>query len=99
MTILYVTYPGDATTRFDRDYYVRQHLPLVMRCWGPLGLEGCAAFWPAEDGGGTIAIAECRFRDEAAMRAALASPETPHVMADVIRFTDAKPAQSLAGSV
>ncbi len=29
------------------------------------------------------------------MRAALASPETPRVMADVARFTDAKPAQSV----
>ncbi len=38
MTTMYVTYPGDASTRFDRDYYVRHHVPLVMECWGPLGL-------------------------------------------------------------
>ncbi len=48
MTTMYVTYPGDASTRFDRDYYVRHHVPLVMECWGPLGLESCAAFWPAD---------------------------------------------------
>ena len=96
---MYVTYPGDAGTRFDRDYYVRQHLPLVMACWGPLGLESCAAFWPADIDAGTICICECRFHDEAAMRAALASPETPRVMADVPRFTDANPAQSLAGPI
>ena len=76
MIILYVTYPGDAATRFDRAYYVRHHLPLVMECWGPLGLESCEAFWPAGTGAGTIAIAECRFLDEAAMRTAFASPET-----------------------
>ncbi len=99
MTTIYVTYPGDAGTRFDRDYYVRKHLPLVMASWGPLGLESCAAFWPADLGTGTIAICECRFRDEAAMRAALASPETPRVMADIDQFTDAKPAQSLAGPI
>ncbi len=99
MTTMYVTYPGDAGTRFDRDYYVRHHLPLVMACWGPLGLESCAAFWPADTGAGTIAICECRFRDEAAMRAALASPETPRVMADVAHFTDAPPAQCVAGPV
>ena len=96
MMTMYVTYPGDAGTRFDRDYYVRHHLPLVMECWGQLGLESCAAFWPADFSLGTIAIAECRFRDEAAMRAALASPETPRVMADIAHFTDATPAQSLA---
>ena len=99
MITMYVTYPGDVGTRFDRDYYVRHHLLLVMECWGPLGLESCAAFWPADEGAGTIAIAECRFRDEASMRAALASPDTPRVMADVIRFTDARPAQSLSGPI
>ena len=96
MTTMYVTYPGDAGTRFDRHYYTNYHLPLVMACWGPLGLESCAAFWPADAGAGTIAIAQCRFRDEGAMRAALASPDTPRVMADVFRFTDAKPEQSFA---
>ena len=99
MTTLYVTYPGDAGTRFDRDYYVQHHLPLVMACWGPLGLESCAAFWPADAYAGTIAIAECRFRDEASMRTALAPPETLRVMADVPRFTEAKPAQSIAHTV
>ena len=99
MTTMYVTYPGDADTRFDRDYYLRQHLKLVMECWGPLGLESCAAFWPADAGADTICICECRFRDEAALRAALASPATPLVMADVACFTDATPTQSLAGPV
>ncbi len=99
MTTMYVTYSGDAGTRFDRDYYLRHHLPLVLQFWGPLGLQGCAAFWPADMEAGTICICECRFRDEASLRAALASPETPLVMADVARFTDAKPAQSLAGPV
>ncbi len=33
------------------------------------------------------------------MRAALASSETPRVLADVTRFTDAKPAQSVAQAV
>ena len=101
MTIMHVTYPGDTAMRFDRGYYVQHHLPLVMKCWGPLGLKSCAAFWPADAGVGTIAIAiaECRFRDEAAMRAALVSPETPRVMADVARFTDAIPVQSLEAPI
>ena len=99
MTTMYVTYAGDAATPFDRDYYVQHHLPLVMECWAPLGLESCSAFWPALLSEGTICICECRFRDEAAMRAALASPATPRMMADVARFTGAKPVQSLAGPV
>ena len=96
MTTMYVTYPGDASTRFDRDYYVHHHLPLVMQSWGQYGLEGAAAFFPPDNGAGTIAICICRFRDEAALRAALASPQSGPVMADVARFTDAAPAQSRA---
>ena len=97
--IMYVTYPGDADTRFDRDYYVAHHLPLVLECWGIYGLQSCAAFFPMGGGAGTIAICECRFRDEAALRTALGAPESPRVMADIANFTDVKPARSLAGLV
>ena len=95
MTVtVHVTYRGDAATRFDRDYYVAEHLPLVMRAWGPYGLLSCTALFPAAAEAGTLCIAECRFRDEAAPKFALAAPETAGVMADVDQFTDAKPEQT-----
>ncbi len=93
MTRVFVTYPGDAGTRFDRDYYVGTHLPLVLEAWRPYGLETVAAFFPSGNGVGTICICECVFRDDAALKAALASPQTGTVMADVPNFTDATPAQ------
>ena len=96
MTMLFVTYAGDAGTRFDRAYYVGTHLPLVMEAWGPYGLETIAAFFPADDGAGMIALCVCGFRDEAAISSALGSPQTERVMADVKHFTDAKPSQSRA---
>lgn len=99
MTTMFVTFPGDAGTRFDRDYYVRTHLPLVMEAWGGYGLESAEAFFPPSDGAGTIAVCLCRFRDEAALRAALASPQAGPVMDDVARFTDATPSQSRAAKV
>lgn len=97
--IIYVTYQGTAETRFDRDYYVREHLPLVTRSWAAYGLESVAAFFPAAPQTGTIAICECRFRDEAAVAAAFASPKAPAVMADVARFTDVAPSRSRAVSL
>lgn len=97
--IVYVTYRGAADTRFDRAYYIGQHLPLVMQSWGQYGLEGVTAFFPADDQPGTIAICECRFRDEAALQAAFASPETPAVMADLPQFTDVQPARVRAVSL
>lgn len=91
---LVVSYQGTSKTRFDRSYYVDVHLPLVMNAWGRYGLEKLAALFPAVEQPGTIALCECRFRDEAAIAAAFNAPETAAVMADVSRFTDATPARA-----
>ena len=96
METMFVTYAGDAGTRFDRDYYVANHLPLVLKAWGPYGLESAAAFFPVGNDAGIIALCVCVFQSRAARDAALHSPETPQVMADVPHFTDVKPAQSQA---
>ena len=96
MTTLLVTYAGAADTPFDRNYYVLSHLPLVQQAWAPHGLESIAAFFPAGDGAGTIAICVCGFRDEASLQAALHAPQTQSVMADVPRFTGIMPVQSRA---
>lgn len=89
--IVYVTYRGSATARFDRDYYGSNHLPLVMASWQQYGLESARAFYPPVAEEGTVAICECRFRDEASMTAAFTSSEAAAVMADVSRFTEIKP--------
>ncbi|WP_459623898.1 EthD family reductase [Burkholderia sp. 3C] len=89
--IVYVTYEGTPDSRFDRRYYVEQHLPLVMQAWQRHGLEGVTAFFPPLTHVGTLVICECRFRDAAAIDAAFGSPETPDVMADVPKFTDIRP--------
>lgn len=88
---VYVTYEGEPGARFDRAYYVGHHLPLVMRHWSHYGLTGVAAFFPAVERAGTLAICECRFRDEASVDAAFASPEASEVMADLPRFTEIAP--------
>ncbi len=93
---MYVTYAGDPGTKFDRDHWTDVHLPLVREAWGPHGLLSADGFFPSGDGGGLIAICPCVFRDEAAMAAALASPETERVMDDVRNVTDAAPARSRA---
>ena len=94
MTVVFITYSGDASGRFDRDYYRAQHLPLVMRCWERYGLQRLTALYPEAGDSGTVAVCLCEFRDDAAVKAAFDSPETPQVMADVKHFTDADPSQS-----
>mgnify|MGYP006174012857 CR=1 FL=1 len=85
--VTYVTYQGTSQDHFDRDYYVKVHLPLVMRAWRQYGLLSLKAFFPASGQEGTIAICECVFRDKDALEAAFASPELYAVMDDVPRFT------------
>ena len=93
MVTVYIAYPGDKDTPFDRAYYAAHHLPLVMECWKNYGLQGLAVFYPEQDGNGTIAICTCEFADDAAVGASFSSPRTPEVMQDIPNFTDARPTQ------
>ena len=93
MTTIFVMYAGDANTRFDREYYVHKHLPLVIEEWSAHGLLSVAAFFPAGPGEGTIAVCVCQFRDNAAVDASFDPPNSARVMADVPHFTDVKPSQ------
>ncbi|MBE7210214.1 MAG: EthD family reductase [Gluconacetobacter diazotrophicus] len=85
---IYATYQGDHDARFDRDYYVTRHLPLVLEAWRPYGLDSAEAFFPATTESGTIAITELRFRSQAAFDAAFAAPETGALIDDISAFTD-----------
>lgn len=90
---VYVTYQGTPQDRFDRGYYETSHLPLVTAAWQPYGLMRLTVFYPSVERAGTLAICECVFRDEAALTAALASPDMARVMADLPRFTDLQPSR------
>ena len=104
MTTLIVTYTGPKDARFDREYYRTHHLPLVRRTWGPHGMETISAIFPVDnqpDAGadtGVIAACLCGFRDDDALREALASPGTPKVMADLKNFTNMKSVQHVLRS-
>lgn len=89
--VIHVIYQGEPHDHFDRDYYVRVHLPLVMKAWSQYGLLSVNAFFPATAQRGTLVICECVFRDDDALDAAFASPEVSSVMADVPRFTALAP--------
>jgi uncharacterized protein (TIGR02118 family) len=95
MITMLVTYAGDEQTPFDRDHWINVHFPLVRDSWGPYGLVSAGGFFPQGDGAGLIAIGVVNFLDAAAMEAALNSPETARVMADVNIVTALKPQSSL----
>lgn len=90
MVRLFVTYAAGDGTRFDRDYYVATHLPLVEKEWGPAGLQTARAYFPAGDGP-DVAVAVLTFASDDAIAAALASSSVATVMGDVPNFTDITP--------
>ena len=97
--IMFVTYQGNAESRFDRTYYVERHLPMLRRLFGPLGMTSAQAFFPPVTETGTIAICECRYQDEAALKACFTSAGMPGLAADVGNFTDIMPVQVRANRV
>jgi len=90
MTILMVSYPQHDGARFDRDYYVSTHLPLVREKWSGHGLLSAGALLPNGDAS-VAGVALLEFSSDAAIDAALASPEAGPVFADLPNFTDIEP--------
>lgn len=39
MILITVMYPAGAETKFDLDYYLSKHIPLLKERWTPLGLS------------------------------------------------------------
>ena len=87
---LMVTYPANADTRFDHEYYRETHLPMVRDALSPLGLKDVTAFRPGADAP-HLAVAVLTFADAATRDAALGAPEAGPVFADIANFTDATP--------
>ena len=97
--ILTVLYPAHADARFDYDYYVDHHTPLVREVWSP---EDVTVYRGVAGVGGGEAphrlIAHIRFASNEALAAALAGERTPEVFADVAKFTDIQPVALVTSS-
>ncbi len=90
MATLIVSYPTHAGARFDAAYYTATHIPLVERLWTPHGFTGAEVLFPAGEQPWKASVL-LRFSSQAAIDAALASPDTPQVLGDVANFTDIAP--------
>lgn len=81
-----VLYPKTEGATFDHDYYANSHVPLALKNWG---LES-AAIDKGVDGPYEAAV-HFTFDSMDAMGAALGSPGTAEVMADVANYTTIQP--------
>jgi uncharacterized protein (TIGR02118 family) len=100
MMVAAVMYPK--SEKFDLDYYMASHIPLVQRLWSPLGLQSVQVLHglPGPDGGApTYAyMALLTFTTLEAFGQA-AGKHGPEIFADIPNFTDAKPTIQLNETV
>ncbi len=91
--IVSVMYPATGK-KFDLDYYLNKHVPMVQSLWGPLGLKGAQVLKgtgaPAGDAAYQL-IALLEFGSLAQFQEAV-KQHGKQVMGDIPNFTDVQPA-------
>ncbi|MBB5697913.1 EthD family reductase [Sphingomonas yantingensis] len=93
MGVLVVSYPAEAGNRFDADYYLATHMPLVEKYWRPRGMTGARPLIGGSGPAGKLAaMVLIDFAPGTAIDALLADPASAPVFADVANFTDIAPA-------
>lgn len=90
-----VLYPNEEGKKFDMDYYLATHMPLVAKHWGPMGLKSWEIVkFDAGLGGSAPAQsvqALLYWESVDSIRKALDSDATKVVFGDVPNFTDISP--------
>lgn len=94
MVLVSVMYPNQSGARFDRDYYLQTHIPLVKERWGPMGLQEVRLVRGVGTPDGSAAphqvIALLFFRSLQDFQNA-AQAHAQEILADVPKFTDVQP--------
>ena len=90
-----VSYPNDPTKKFDLDYYMAKHMPMVAAKLGPHGMKtwtvtkGLAGMAPGSPAAFMIQ-ASLDFATMEGVQAGMAL-EAPGIMADIPNYTDIAP--------
>jgi uncharacterized protein (TIGR02118 family) len=96
-----ILYPNPEDIKFDEEYYIKTHGPLVEKAWKSLGLTSWRInkFPTALDGSRSqyLIQATLEWESEEALKAALAAPASAEVFGDISNFTNVTPI-TLAGT-
>jgi len=86
-----VTYPSGDDTTFDHEYYKATHVPMAVDAWSPVRTE-------IDKGidGPNVAAVHMYFDSLEVFQAAMRSPKTGDVMADVANYTNIAPVMQIA---
>ncbi|KAJ5218784.1 uncharacterized protein N7498_000883 [Penicillium cinerascens] len=95
-----VMYPNEDDIHFDRDYYMKSHMPLVESTWKKHGLTSwnVIEYTKAIDGSPSkyLIAAQLVWESEESMQNALKDADTAKVFGDIPNFTNKQPI-TLAG--
>ncbi|KAF1840391.1 uncharacterized protein K460DRAFT_322985 [Cucurbitaria berberidis CBS 394.84] len=87
---VFVAYPREEGSTFNKEYYLNTHIPLVQKYWGKHGMKSYAVTELNADGPYTF-IATIDFETHEGFGAAIQDPNTKEVMDDVAKFSNVKP--------
>jgi len=95
MIAVNVMYPNEAGASFNFDYYLNDHLALVKKLWGPMGLQGARvikglAGGEAGSDAPYLVIAQVLFNELSEFEAA-AKAHGAAIFGDVPNFTNITP--------
>jgi uncharacterized protein (TIGR02118 family) len=93
MIVVSVGYPATEGSRFDLDYYLQTHTPIVRARWAGMGLENVRLIRGAGGLGGPLGFhmtALLYFRSQADLDAALQA-HGREITADIKKLTDSRP--------
>jgi uncharacterized protein (TIGR02118 family) len=94
MVIVTVLYPKSAESRFDMNYYLEKHIPLVKARCQEWGLEGVSLTRGTGTLDGTVppfeVIGHLAFASAQQMQGALAA-HGPEIIGDIPNFTNVQP--------
>jgi uncharacterized protein (TIGR02118 family) len=85
-----VVYPRNKDSKFDKEYYLSTHMPLVAKHWKKHGLKSYAVTELNADGPYSYSVV-MEFESYEGFGAAGADPNTKEVMDDVDNFSNEKP--------
>lgn len=85
-----VFYPSGEGSTFDHDYYKNHHVPMACKAWG------VDAQIDKGINGPYVAAVHFTFESMDAMGAAMGSPDTAAIMADVANYTNIQPAMQIS---
>ena len=94
MVVVSVLYPASGGEKFDHDYYMANHMPLVHKRWDSMGLQGAEVLRgvPGPDGSSPAfnTVTLLRFASMDAFKAAT-DAHGAELFGDIPNFTKATP--------